>query len=223
MGLTDPRLFAACRTFAVLILGATPLQAPAQLIPGYSDNVLNYDSRELALLPPYCKYTQNFREKVTGGDDRVEAARWEALFGQAFFAMHHYCWGLMKANRGLFLARSKRTRDYYLNEAIVEYDYVIDRSQPGFVLLPELIARKGDLQLRLGHPGGLETIRKALSLKPDYWLPYALASDYYKSVGQPGPARQWLNEGIEKVGDAAPLKSRLDALDRPPRDRLESQ
>jgi hypothetical protein len=204
------------RPLALLLFASSlPGLASAQMIPGYSDNVLEHDPREIALLPNYCKFTQIFRERVPGGNDRAEQERWYARLGPTFHDLHHFCWGLMKVNRAVFLARSVATRDFYLNDAIIEFDYVIKKAPRDFVLLPDLLARKGDVRLRLGQlPLGLELMEDAISLKPDYWLPYALTSDYYKSVGENGRARQWLLDGLKHQPKSQPLKSRLDALEQ---------
>jgi tetratricopeptide (TPR) repeat protein len=211
MCLSVPRRLALLLFF----VGGLPALANAQLIPGYSDNVLDHDPREIALIPRYCKFTQIFRERVPGGNDRAEQARWYATLGPTFHDLHHYCWGLMKTNRAVFLARSNSVRDFYLNDAIIEFDYVLKRAPRDFLLLPELLARKGDVRLRLGQlPLGLELMEESISLKPDYWLPYALTSDYYKSVGDVERARQWLLDGLKREPESPPLKSRLEALEQ---------
>src|SRR5215471_8671749 len=53
--------------------------AHAQLVPGYPDDVMAYDPREVAMLPAYCKYTQDFRDKVPGGADPSMIARWQGF------------------------------------------------------------------------------------------------------------------------------------------------
>ena len=46
--------------------------------------------------------------------DPAEVKRWYDVMGPAFHALHHYCWGLMKTNRALLLARTQQVRTYYL-------------------------------------------------------------------------------------------------------------
>lgn len=38
-------------------------------IPGYPTSIYAFDPRELALLPPYCIYTQRFGANVPGGNN----------------------------------------------------------------------------------------------------------------------------------------------------------
>jgi tetratricopeptide (TPR) repeat protein len=191
--------------------------AHAQLIPGYSDDVRAYDPREVALLPGYCKHTQEFRERVPGGSDPKLMESWSNTLGPMYHHLHHYCWGLMKANRGLLMARTELARNHFLNDAVREYDYVIERAPQDFVLLPELLARKGQALLRLGRsPAAMAAFERAIDLKPDYWPPYAHASDYYKEVGEFEQARELLTRGLASAPNTSALQRRLAELDNAP-------
>ena len=203
------------RTGVAALMAACIASGPrAQMIAGFPDSVRTYDPRDLALLPPYCKYTQEFRERVAGGDDKGEIERWQAALGPAFHHLHHYCWGMINANRGLLLARGELARKHFLNDAVHEFDYVIERSAVDFVLLPEVLARRGQALLKLEQPGrGIESIERAIQLKPEYWPAYAYVGDYYRDIGDPKRAREWLLRGLEKSPDAEGLKSRIQALD----------
>jgi tetratricopeptide (TPR) repeat protein len=185
------------------------------IIPGYPDAVETaFDSREVELLPPYCKHTQLFRDRVPGGNNAAEIERWSKLFGSSYSALHHYCWALMKTNRALFLARSTQTREFYLRGAVGEIDYVLERSSPSFVLLPELLTKKGENLLRLGRgPNAVVELQRAIETKPDYWPPYAALSDYYKDIGHRVLSREVLEKGISAAPDAQALRNRLAALD----------
>lgn len=195
-------------TFSALCMGAS-----AQEVPGYPANFDAYDPREVALLPPYCKYTQVFRERVPGGSNVEEGSRWQAILGPTFFAMHHYCWGLMKANRGTLLARSTSAKMAYLSYSIEEFDWVIQRAPEDFLLLPEILTKKGEVLVRLGKgPLAMISFERAAELKPDYWPPYAQMSDFYKSIGDPAKAHELLEQGLAQSPDAAALKRRLAEL-----------
>lgn len=197
---------------AGLLGAATP--ALAQTIPGYG-SLEDYDAREVALLPRYCMHTQVFRDRVPGGSNPDEIRRWSAALGPAYNAMHHYCWGLMKTNRAVLLARNKQTRDYYLGSSITEFDYVLQRVQPDFALRPEILSKKGENLLKLGDaPAALAVLQEAAELKPDYWPPYAAMSDYFKSAGELKLAREWLDKGLQAAPDARPLRTRLQDLDK---------
>ena len=140
--------------------------------------------------------------------------RWEAQLGPTFHHLHHYCYGLMKTNRGVLLARDPRARQAYLSDAVGEFDYVIERATPDFVLLPEVLTKKGENLMRLGKaPVAVFAFERAIEVRPDYWPPYAQLSDHYKAAGDINKAREILTSGLAQVPDAAALKRRLRELD----------
>lgn len=188
--------------------------AVAQTIPGYPANIYAFDPREVAMLPGFCAYTQHFREHVPGGNNTTLIQSWEARLGPTFQHLHHYCYGLMKTNRGVLLARDSRARQAYLSDAISEFDYVIQRAAPDFILQPEVLTKKGENLLRLGKaPVAVFAFERAIEIKRDYWPPYAQLSDYYKSIGDVKKARETLETGLAQVPDAAALKRRQRELD----------
>ena len=184
-------------------------------IPGYPDQIDAYDPREVAMLPRYCVYTQLFRERVPGGNNPAEIRRWHDLLGSTFQAMHHYCWGLMKTNRALFLARTKQLRNFYLGSSINEFDYVIEHAPVDFVLLPEILTKKGENLIRLGKGAvGARELQRAIALKADYWPPYAALSDFYKESGDLAKARELLEKALSIAPETKSLKRRLAELQR---------
>jgi tetratricopeptide (TPR) repeat protein len=193
------------------IVEAASAQAP---IPGYPNQVTEYDAREVALLPRFCTYTQDFRERVPGGNDREQIERWRALMGPSYEAMHHYCWGLMKLHRATILARDATTRRFYYGSAVDEFDYVLRNVRPDFAMLPEILTKRGEALLGAGRaPQAIAEFERAIELKPDYWPSYARLSDYYKSTGDLAGARQILGRGLARSPDAKGLLRRLKELD----------
>jgi len=187
--------------------------ARAQMINGYPPNVDAFDPREVALLPHYCIYTQTFRDRVPGGSDRTTIDRWYAQLGETFHAMHHYCYGLMKTNRAVLLARDPSVKVFYLADAVTEFDYVIDRAPPDFVLLPEMLTKKGENLLLMGKaPLGVLALEQAIEKKKDYWIAYARLSDYYKETGDIRKARETLERGLAAAPDAKSHERRLSEL-----------
>jgi tetratricopeptide (TPR) repeat protein len=183
-------------------------------IPGYPSNIMAYDAREVAMLPRYCIHTKTFRATVPGGNDPAEVERLKALLGPVFEALHHYCWGLMRTHRGLFLARDKQVRIYYLRSAIEDYNYVLVRASPQFPLLPEILTKKGENLALLQDASAATELRRAIEIKPDYWPAYAALSDFYKNLGHVAKSREVLEEGLSVVPDAKPLMTRLSQLGR---------
>jgi len=166
------------------------------------------------LIPRYCIYTDTFRNRVPGGNDKAIIDSWYARLGPGFGALHHYCWGLMKTNRALLRANDAQTREFYLRDAIHEFDYVIDRVTNDFLLLPEILAKKGENLIRLSRgPEGVLVLERAMELKPDYWPPYAYMSDYYLASGELTKAREVLETGIRQAPESQTLRSRLAELE----------
>lgn len=202
---------------ALLALGAVlALTLPAYALPpGYPDSVYMADPREMAMVPPYCMYTQGFRDRVPGGNNPAEIERWGSLMGHAaFHAMHHYCSGLMETNRAEFLSSTPAERLFYLRHAVVEYDYVIERVPQDFKLLPELLTKKGENLIRLGQARlGVDEFLRAIDLRPDYWPPYVQLSDYYKGIGDLPKAREYLEKALSYSPNVKSLKARLTELE----------
>lgn len=209
-----PSLPSTTKILIGVLVAAAGWSARAQGgVPGYPDGIWAYDPREVAMLPRYCVYTQVFRGIVKGGNDPAQIAAWTAVMGDNFRHMHHFCWGLMKTNRAIFLAADARSREFYLRDAIPEFDYVIDRVQDDFLMLPEVLTKKADTLIRLGQgPMGVLDLERAVTLKRDYWPPYARLSDYYKDTGDAKLAREWLEKGLAENPDAVGLKRRLAEL-----------
>jgi tetratricopeptide (TPR) repeat protein len=203
---------------AVLMAGLIAAAAGARagdMIPGYPDNIDAYDERDLQLLPRYCIYTLSYRQHIKRGNDPTEVAKWYELMGPTFHHMHHYCNGLVDTNRALLLAPNPRVRNFYLRASITEFDYVLERATPEFVMLPEILTKKGENLLRLDEYGeGLRALQQAIAAKPDYWPPYVVLSDFFKKKGNEDQAREWLERALKFAPDTKALTSRLAELDK---------
>jgi tetratricopeptide (TPR) repeat protein len=202
--------------FASGCLLACNVWAQSNIAPGYPERVEGYDRREVAMLPRYCLHTLGFRmARVPGGEDQATTDRWYAFLGPTFNGLHHYCWGMMKTNRAMILARTREGRISYLNSANGEFDYVIQRAPRDFVLLPEIVTKKGENLIHLGRGQvALLVLEEATKIKPDYWPPYARMSDYLKDQGDIARAREVLEKGLAAAPDAQALKRRLAELDQ---------
>ena len=204
---------------AAVLFAWTGASAQISLPPGYPESVEGYDKREVAMLPRYCLSTLGFRmARVPGSEDQATTDRWYAYLGPTFNAMHHYCWGLMKTNRAMLLARDTATREFYLRDAIKEFDYVITSAQDDFLLLPEIHTKRAENWARLGKSSlGLLDLERAISLKPDYSPAYAALSDHYKGTGDVAKAREVLETGLAHSPGAVGLQRRASELERTPK------
>jgi tetratricopeptide (TPR) repeat protein len=211
------RCAAAVAAVVMLIVAGSAQSVRAQQIPRDGSTVVNsYIPREIAMLPHYCIYTQTFRDNIAGGNNINEIRRWTEVMGETFHHMHHYCYGLMNATRAM-LATEVNPRNFYLRAAIGEMDYVIERTTPDFILMPEMLTKKGQALIRLGRSAlGLEQIEKAAQLKPDYWPAYVAMADHYKDTGDLKSAREVVERGLSFAPESKDLKTRLAELSAPP-------
>lgn len=210
----------ALLALSLSVNGNASAQAP---IPGYPDHVTEYDPREVALLPRFCAYTQDFRERVPGGNDREQIEHWRTLMGPSYDAMHHYCWGLMKLHRATILSPDTTTRRFYFGSAVNEFDYVVRNVRSDFAMLPEILVKRGEALLGTGRaPQAIAEFERAIELKPDYWPPYARLSDYYKGTGDRVAARQILERGLARAPGAKGLLRRLRELEDRKSERSEN-
>jgi tetratricopeptide (TPR) repeat protein len=220
-GLRGNRLLLMAAAVLLFVLAGRPALAQAP-IPGYPTDTYAGDPREVALIPRYCIYTQVFRNVVPGGNDPAAMASWYAYMGEIFHHMHHYCAGLMKMNRALFLAKDSATRRFYFADAITEIDYVMNHIKDDFVLVPEMLTKKGECQVRLDQgPLGIYSFERAIEAKKDYWPAYAQISDYYKTQGDTKKARAALEAGLAQSPDASGLTRRLAELSAPSSSRTQ--
>lgn len=153
-------------------------------------------SEEMALSPPYCPYAQTF-----WGSGKPESKQWRARMGPAFDAIHHYCWGQINVQRALRSSTPRQQRQHLLSTAVNDYSFVIRNASivdRKFVLLPEILTKRGDVQLLLSLPRDAnKSFAEARALKPDYWPAYSSWAEYLVKVGKRSEARLLVKAGLE--------------------------
>lgn len=201
----------AVKRVSAVLMSILVLVAPIRAFGGAEADV--YAPRIVALLPPYCKYAPGYSGRVPGGDDPVQVEHWKSVLGYMYYHIHHYCWGLAQTEYALLFAHDAGERTFNLSASLGNFDYVLRHMKPDYVLLPEVLTRKGENLIRLGRaPEAMEPLERAIAAKPDYWPPYAALADYFKDAGEPAKAREWLRKGLEAAPKAEPLQRRLAAL-----------
>lgn len=159
--------------------------------------------QEWNLLPPHCLY-------VEGAPDwsSAQATRLRAADG-TWVHMHHYCWAIVQTFRTYRNTMTPKLRTDYMNAALANLDYVIDRSRPGFVLRPDMFVRKAGLLARLGNfVEAADAARQLISESPELPEGYIALADVQIRAGQPARARETLAQGEQAVAD----KARFEAL-----------
>ncbi len=205
-------LWRACLSACVLLGPHVAVQAQGG-VPGYPESFYAFDPREVAMLPAFCKHTEYFRQKVPGGADAEQVAKWRSIIGDPFVHIHHYCFALLKTNRAVLLTRTAYYRNWYLQDSLGEFQYVLDRVPQNFILLPEILTKRGENLVRLNQgPVGALDFERAIELNSTYWPAYAQLSDHYKGLGQIDKARTVLLSGLEHSPDTPALTRRLADL-----------
>jgi len=150
---------------------------------------------ELALSPRYCPHTQSFGRYTSTAEGRQWAAR---LGEHSFAAMHHYCWGQINYQRALRSSTPQQEKRFLLGEVRRDYLYVTKAASKGFVLLPEIYTRLGEVEIRLVKITEAEaSFAKARALKPDYWPAYSHWAEYLIANGKENEAKKLVEAGLK--------------------------
>lgn len=160
-------------------------------IAGKPDNVTK---EEMATIPPYCPYAQSWDQYMVS----PESKRWASIMGKPFHAIHHYCWAQINMQRALKSGTSEATRVNLFKMVRDDYIYVAQRSTPDFVLLPEIMSRLGEVEVRLSLINDANrSFATARKLKPDYWPAYSHWAEYLMRVGKKVEAKNIVKTGLE--------------------------
>ena len=188
---------------ALLLCLGSASATPQNITPG-----------ELALTPPYCQDVQSINGWTKDkGTRSPRAEHWLNLMGETFWAMHHYCWGLIQMQRSRVSGLTPQVRSFLRHEAIDEYRYVIKNSRADFVLLPEVYLRIGEAHATLDeHALALEAYAKARTIKADYWPAYAREAELLEAVGLKAKARELLEAGLRNLPNNPELQNHLQRL-----------
>lgn len=181
----------ACRALGVIALGLGLLgPASAQKPP-------NISAGEMALIPPYCPDTMGFNYGDAYTNTSPRAGYWVGLMGKGFWAVHHYCWGLIKLRRADAIGLPKVERTGLLTNVVGEFNYVLENAPADFVLRPEVLLRRGDVQLKLGDVGNaMESYQAAVQLRPDYWPAYVNWAEFLVKINRRKDAQAFLERGL---------------------------
>jgi tetratricopeptide (TPR) repeat protein len=208
-------------TGLLMLAAVAPLVAEAQIRPEIRSRS-GYTAGQWALLPEWCRYTQDnpvaFRAGIAW--DRVpEAQKWIALIGPDMLHMHHYCRGLRYELMLTGFADLNPRERIALNENIIsEMAYVINNCGPTMPLLPEVMLKKGEAHLRMNElPLAADAFEQSRRLKPDYWPAYTRWADVLINLKQFDRARALLEEGLAHVPGEPQLLERLRLAGGTPR------
>lgn len=164
---------------------------------------------ELALLPPYCRGTQQIR---TISKDPKPLEEYYAMYGMSYSHFHHYCWALNTENNA-WKARDSDMRKSKLGYALGDLQYSLDRSDRNFLFLPDIYNTKARLLFALRRDAeAMIALQKAIEIKPDFVTAIARLSDYYTDHGDKARAIKTLEEGIDNSEKPGSLIKKLKKL-----------
>jgi tetratricopeptide (TPR) repeat protein len=133
--------------------------------------------------------------------------------GDSFWAVHHYCWALINANRAMQGTVSRSERDFMLTGAIADCIYVLENSAPDFPLRPEILLRMGQYYVMVGNLAeAMDKFEVARKIKSDYWPIYLEISKINVTLGRREVAAEVLRAGLSKVPDEPNLTNALAEL-----------
>ena len=170
---------------------------------------------EWPFLPTYCLHTLATGESL--GSPSPQAQIIIAQIGmKAWTSIHHYCWGLAKIYRSHGIGLTTQERDFWLKDAISEFDYTLKHLSPNdsSLLRPELLTKRGTILLKLkSYREAEENLRDAIKIKADYWPAYGYLSDLYIELGDIEKAKSILEGGLKISPNAKGLKIRIKNLE----------
>lgn len=203
--LNIPRVSNGLAALAVAVLPAT----------SYADSPGNITMADLSRTPPVCMDVQGI--EATGWSqyyrESPRSGYWKTLMGDTFWAMHHYCWAIVRLNRmdGKILTPNQRSFNYEV--AISDFQYVLNHAKSDFILLPEIYWRMGDAHFKKGDlVSALNYFTRSREAKADYWPAFAGLADVMTKASKREEAIALLREGLERAPNTPALQNRLDRL-----------
>jgi len=204
------------RGLALLALALLPLLGHAQTDAGRP----NYSAGDWALLPEWCIDTQDgpygspsYSDTPVGKNQSPRSLRWTSIFGGDFWHMHHFCRALY-SERKLQMTVGAPQRISLAKIILGEYSYLVHKCSPSNPMMPEVLVRMGDIQLksddRIAAMGSYESAR---ALKPDYWPAYTRWVDELIKLGLFSKARELVDQGLAQMPDEPNLLQRRKALE----------
>lgn len=160
---------------------------------------------ELMVLPSFCR-------QLTPGNFAPDAKRYRVNAPEPTWMQHfqHYCHGL-KSNVRASKALNKTDRNFNLNAAVGEFDYVLTHTQP----IPRYFSYLAMVRVDLGrtyiHMGktndAIMQFTKASRLRPDFTVAYLELIDVYIKINDRDKALNAAREGLTHSPESKALQT----------------
>jgi tetratricopeptide (TPR) repeat protein len=191
---------------ALGIFASVPLPSTAY---GGLDNYQLPES-EVAILPEFCRQTQLINRRY-GSDEGYR--EWIQRVGFSFTHMHHYCIAVIGYTRSFRHNNTAADRSGYLTFAWQNLDYVVRNADPGFVFMPEVYFKRGQVSFRQGDSSAaLQDLEHALRLNPKHVRAALELSRVFISLDNSAQAEKVLVSALEGVPDSKSLTAALQEL-----------
>jgi len=161
---------------------------------------------ELSRLPQYCAVRMKADMRSS------EYQQWQKRIGENFVDFLHFCSGINFINR-YWGARSSYERNYYLQNALGEFDYMVRAEKPDFALRAELYSYRGEVLRLMGKTGeAIKDFNKALTIDPKMVKVYEQLADLHLKAKEPARALEAVTEGLRHAPDSRGLQRRYGEL-----------
>ena len=171
----------------------------------------DWTEAELALAAPFCIDTMGWKYGDATSKPSPRAGYWVGLMGTDFWHMHHYCVAMINLRRVNRFPLSNR--NYQYGEVIADLQYVTRNSRPDFIMLPEVYARIGEVELLRNNPAAAaEAFDRARKLKPDFAPAYTHWARAQAKSGKRNEALALLREGLGHAPDSVPMRNLFKEL-----------
>lgn len=176
----------------------------------YADQVVTL--LELAALPEYCRGTQLIN-KLSGDSGPDLYNHYRKILGKTYHHLHHYCWALNTENRVATISDRWYAQSQLRSSAMGDINYVLERAEPGFKLLPEIYSTKARILFKLQQDADARAVlQQAIKADPKYVPAYTRLSDSFVDAGDKDSAIAILKQGIQHAGSKKSLTDRLKVL-----------
>lgn len=160
--------------------------------------------QERAVLPEFCEFTQTFVQSDSAGR-RYQA--YVRRFGKPWTSVHHYCWAIAAMLRYNSPNIQAQERQSLAQSAIGDIDYVLERSDPSFVLWYQIVSRKGRILILQKKFSEAEELAKSLiATFPKRADSYGLLAEVYYSSNRNNQARSVIERAKKEVDDLDRLR-----------------
>lgn len=165
---------------------------------------------ELSFLPPYCCKISSNRARFNEWKKWVRKFESKGARGRDHVHVHHYCEGLLALNR---IFRGVGKRSALLGVAESQFNYMISKCSPKFILMPEIYLKMGITQKLMGKDGeAFKHFLQATKLKRDYVSAYIHIIDFFKEHQNYKKAIETARRGLKYSPNSKLLKAKLAEL-----------